>query len=428
MTTILGQEEAQRISRLAEGSEDPQQTVRLTEMLLQFAVDRGASDVHIEPYEQDVVCRFRIDGLLYDACVFTRPTHEKVLARIKVLANLKIDEHRVPQDGRFVGKFGEKMVDFRTSVLPLMFGEKIVLRVLPREVKMLALTELGFDEHAATTILQNIRKPYGMILVCGPTGAGKSTTLYTLLQSLIAERGVGANINTIEDPVEYAIPRVNQIQAGSGTGLSFAVGLRGLLRQDADVIMVGEIRDRETAEAAIEASLTGRILLSSLHTRDAVGALIRLLEIGIEPYLIASAATLMIAQRLVRMPCAHCVESYTLDPDVYKGLETRYDLGRIIDDIEKRMPHLTPIPRPPMLFRAKGCDACMHTGFKGRTAVFEVLDVSDAMRALLQKRASAQALREQALQEGMVTMFQDGFAKALTGRTALEEILKATLE
>lgn len=428
MTSILTSEETQQIARHAKASDDTQQVVKLAEALLEIAVAKGASDAHIEPFEETVVVRFRVDGVLHDITEMPHATYDRLLARIKVLTNLKIDEHRKPQDGRFKGKFGDAFVDFRVSVMPMLFGEKVALRILPQEVRSRPLTDLGFDEQATSVILHHVRKLYGMILVCGPTSVGKSTTLHTLLQSLLAERGVSANVNTIEDPVEYAMPRVNQVQAGITGGIAFSAALRGLLRQDADVIMVGEIRDEETARAAIEASLTGRLLLSSLHTRDAVGAVIRLLEIGIEPYLVASVTSLIIAQRLVRMLCLKCVESYQPNAATYRELAEQYGLDRVLADIEKRFPSLAPIAKPPTLYRGRGCEACAQSGYSGRTAVFEVLEVTDALRTLVQQHASAQNLREQAMTEGMVTMFQDGFAKALSGRTSLEEVLKATLE
>ncbi|MDP3963216.1 MAG: GspE/PulE family protein [bacterium] len=428
MSTLLSEPETQQLAALIEQSSNPQQVVDLVDKLMELSVVKGASDVHIEPFETEAVARFRIDGILHDAVTLPRPAHDRILARIKVLANLKIDEHRMPQDGRSSGRFGDRLVDFRVATLPQIFGEKIVLRVLPRDLKAGGLKDLGFSDQAVKPIEQHVRRPYGMILVCGPTGSGKSTTLYTLIQKLLDERGTSANVSTIEDPVEYAIPRVNQIQVGIGTGMSFEMALRGLLRQDADVIMVGEIRDRETAEAAIEASLTGRLLLSSLHTRDAVGALIRLLEIGIEPYLVSSSISLIVAQRLVRLICTGCVESYALDEPTYKDLVERYHLDRIIMAIEERVPQLAPIPSPPRLFRGKGCDACMYTGYRGRTAIFEVLEASDAFRVLAGKRATAAEFRDQAIGEGMITMLQEGFYKALSGQTTLEEVLKATLE
>lgn len=428
MQTLLTSAETQRFTTLIAQASSPQQAVELVEKLMELAVARGASDVHIEPFETDAVVRFRIDGILHDAVSMPRTVYDRVLARIKVLANLKIDEHRAPQDGRIGGRFGDRVVDFRVAVLPLMFGEKIVLRVLPRDLKAGALKDLGFGERAAAAIDQHVRRPYGMILVCGPTGSGKSTTLYTLIQRLIDERGLAVNISTIEDPVEYAVGRVNQAQVGLGTGMSFETALRGLLRQDADVIMVGEIRDRETAKAAIEASLTGRLLLSSLHTRDAVGALIRLLEIGIEPYLVSSSVSLIVAQRLVRVVCTGCVESYILDGAAFEDLKERFNLNRVLADIERAAPSLAPIPSPPRLFRGKGCSACMQTGYRGRTAVFEVLEVSDVLRTLIGARAATAAFREQALKEGMATMLEEGFYKALSGVTTLEEVLKATLE
>ena len=425
--SLLTQEEAQKLTHLVQGIQDPQQMVKLAEAIFELAVLRGASDVHLEPFENEAQVRFRIDGTLQDVLVLSNDIYEKLLARIKVLANLKLDEHRQPQDGRFKGKFGEQVVDFRVAVMPLLFGEKLAIRVLPQQTKALSLVELGMDERGAGETIAQVRKPYGMILVCGPTGVGKSTTLYALLQAVIAERGLGVNINTVEDPVEYAIPRVSQAQV-SGQGLTFATALRGLLRQDADVVMVGEIRDAATAHAAVEASLTGRLLLSSLHTRDAVGAIIRLLDIGIEPYLVSSVLSLVIAQRLVRTICTSCVETYELDPKAYEELEKGYGLTTVLANIEKRLPHLAPVARPPMLYRGVGCDACMHSGYRGRTAVFEVLAISDAMHMLILQRATAHKLREQAVQDGMVTMFQDGFAKALSGRTTLEEVLKVTLE
>lgn len=428
MATVLTTQEVKNLDELSQTLGDSQQIITLVDMLLELALIHRASDLHIEPFADEIIVRLRIDGVLYDAYTMPKAAHDRVLARMKVLANLKIDEHRTPQDGRFVGTFGDKVSDFRISVLPLMFGEKIVVRLLPRETKTLTLGSLGFDQKSTALIGHNVRKPYGMLLVCGPTGSGKSTTLYTLLQQLLEERGQSANINTIEDPVEYAIPRVNQIQAGMLAGLSFGAGIRGLLRQDADVIMVGEIRDQETAVAAIEASLSGILLLSSLHTRDAVGAIIRLLEVGIEPYLVSSALTIVIAQRLVRLLCKHCVKPYVMEEATYRDLDQRFGLNQIIIDIEKRAPDLAPIAKPLKLFRAGGCDECKHTGYIGRTAVFEVLEITDTTRGLIGQRASAQTLREQALREGLVTMFQNGFLKTIAGQTTLEEVLKVTLE
>lgn len=427
-SSFLTKAEEDEIANLLGKNHDPHEVVTLIDRLLEFAVARGASDIHIEPMRENLLVRYRLDGILYDATALPKSLHETLMARIKILAELKIDERRVPQDGRFSGSFAGKKVDFRVSIIPLIFGEKAALRVLAQEARELTLEELGFGQDARRVIEANLRKPYGMVLVCGPNGSGKTTTLYSLLQSLMRERNVTANLNTIEDPVEYAMDRVNQIQINPSAGLTFNTALRGLLRQDTDIIMVGEIRDRETAEAATQASLTGRMLLSSLHTRDAVGAIIRLLEIGIEPYLVASAATVAIAQRLVRLICLSCVSSYTLDEKTYQELEERYGLSRVLDAIEKRSPHLAPIARPLRLFRGAGCEACRHTGYRGRTAIFEVFEVSDAVRERIQQRSSSALLRDQALTEGMVTMFQDGFEKALSGRTTLEEVLKVTLE
>lgn len=426
---LLEKDEERELNELAGRGRDSQQIVGLVDKLLELAVNHGASDVHLEPQRDGLIARYRVDGALYDAHRLPHAIREPLAARLKILTDLKIDERRVPQDGRFSAKFGERSVDFRVSTIPLITGEKFALRVLPQETKQLSLEELGLSPQAAAVVGANLRKPYGMLLVCGPTGSGKTTTLYTIIQTLLRERGLSSNLTTIEDPVEYAVERINQLQINPAVGLTFNTALRGLLRQDTDVIMVGEIRDRETAEAATQASLTGRLLLSSLHTRDAVGALIRLLEIGIEPYLVASAVTVVIAQRLVRVVCLKCSAAYTPDAESYKDLVARHNLAGVLSRVaESGKVNASSTSAIPQLFKGQGCPRCRYTGYRGRTAIFEVLEVSDAMRELIQQRTSSTLLRAQALKEHMVTMLQDGFVKALSGRTTLEEVLRVTLE
>lgn len=417
--------EEEALKTLVNGEPDREQVVSLTSKFLSYAVARGVSDIHIEPTRTNSLVRYRLDGVLYDVIQLPLTLHESLVARVKVLAELKTDEHRIPQDGRFSGTMEERIIDFRVSSMPTIFGEKVAIRLLPQEIKQTSIEDLGFSPHASDSIKNMLRKPYGMILVCGPTGVGKTTTLYTLLKQLMSERGHTANLYTIEDPVEYSIERINQIQVNPSVGLTYHAVLRGLLRQDTDIIMVGEVRDKETAEAATQAALTGRQLLSSLHTRNAVGALIRLLEIGIEPYLVASAVTIIIAQRLVRLNCPDCTKPYFLDENAFAELDRNHNLSLVLNYMSGSF---SAGKGPLKLFRGKGCDKCHFTGYRGRIGIYEVLEMSEVVREMVQKRSTASVLLNQAVKEGMLTMMQDGFAKVLEGKTTLEEVLKVTLD
>src|SRR3989344_3793591 len=357
-----------------------EQVTSLTGKFLSYASSHGSSDIHIEPMRNASMVRFRVDGILYDIVEVSLDLHEAIIARFKVLADLKTDEHRMPQDGRFSGTMEATGIDFRVSVMPLIFGEKVAIRLLRQEKQSESMEELGMNEQHQTLIQQSLRRPYGMGLVCGPTGTGKTTTLYTLLRFLLSERGNTSNFYTIEDPAEYSIERINQIQVNPGVGLTFSTALRGLLRQDTDVIMVGEIRDRETAAAATQASLTGRLLLSTLHTRNAVGALIRLADIGIESYLIASAVSIIIAQRLVRLNCTSCLQEFQFDQSAFKDLDQQHGLSQAFQaQLQEKLRSTGGLT----MYRGKGCEVCHYTGYRGRTAIFEVIEMSDTMRELV---------------------------------------------
>ncbi|MBI4053836.1 MAG: type II/IV secretion system protein [Candidatus Doudnabacteria bacterium] len=426
--TFLTSSEEQELASVIAGVADKEQVKKLTNKLLTFAVLHGASDIHLECTRSTSIVRFRVDGVLYDVMDLSHDLHDSTVARIKVLADLKTDERRVPQDGRFSGELEGVIVDFRVSVMPLIFGEKAAIRLLRQERKEQSLLELGFSPSGKSQVEASLKKPNGMILVCGPTGSGKTTTLYTLMRQLLAERGNAANLFTIEDPVEYSVERTNQIQANPGVGLTFSTALRGLLRQDADIIMVGEIRDKESALAATQASLTGRLLLSSLHTRNAVGALIRLLDIGIEPYLVASAVSLIIAQRLVRLVCKECKGAHQVDEATFAELDRKHHLTKALAQYATELGAGGEKVNPLVYYRGKGCSACHFTGYQGRTGIFEVLEMTEAMRSLVQQRSSFSQLTEQAHKEGMATLMQHGFVKALAGLTTPEEVLRVSLD
>jgi type IV pilus assembly protein PilB len=401
--------------------------VRVVDTLLEYAIFEKASDIHIEPQEKEVMVRYRIDGVLHDVMTLPKVIQPALIARIKVISNLKIDEHRLPQDGRFKLEKDEYKISFRVSTIPVFDGEKVVIRLLDESAKALSLEELGFIHRNYDTILGNIKKPHGALLVTGPTGSGKSTTLYTILSMLNTKN---VNISTIEDPIEYHLVGVNQMQVNPKIGLTFAMGLRALLRQDPNIIMIGEIRDAETAEEAVHAALTGHVVLSTIHTNNAAGALPRLLDIGVEPYLIASTLNAVVGQRLTRQVCPDCKEEYKIDKETEDSLKKDFNLPHLLEVlkregfIEKKVSSLTELT----FFRGKGCEKCGHTGYRGRKGIYEVMDITTVIQELILKRAPTSQIQEKAVEEGMILMWQDGFIKCLQGHTTIEEVLRVSKE
>jgi type IV pilus assembly protein PilB len=378
--------------------------VKLVDSIIEKAVENRASDIHIEPEEDKTFVRYRIDGVLYDVPPPPKHLEPAVISRIKIMGNMDIAERRLPQDGRVQMSCKGKDVDLRVSSFPTIYGENLALRVLDKSTVILKLEDLGFDKQNLSRFSELLDRPHGIILVTGPTGCGKTTTLYAALRTLNA---VEQNIITLEDPVEYRIKRVRQCQVDAKAGLTFATGLRSILRQDPDVVLIGEIRDVETAEIAVHAALTGHLVFSTLHTNDAAGALTRLSDMGVEQFLIASSVIGILAQRLVRTVCPKCRKAYQASPEILKdlGLSEKKDLS---------------------LYRAPGCEECKKTGYLGRTGVHEFLKVSDPMRELIIKKRSSAELRDQAIKEGMVTLRQSGIEKILKGKTSVEEILRIT--
>ena len=376
--------------------------------LLEFAIKSRASDIHIEPLEDKTRVRYRIDGILQEKLILPKGVHDAVVSRIKILGGMKIDERRVPQDGRFNFRADGQVVDLRVSSLPSVHGEKIVMRLLKKSAKVPSLTDLGLRGLALKNVEKSMVVPHGIVLITGPTGSGKTTTLYSILSRLNTQR---VNIVTIEDPVEYEMPGVNQVQINPAAGLTFASGLRSFLRQDPNIIMVGEVRDEETADLAVQASLTGHLVFSTLHTNDAAGALPRLLDMKMEPYLLASSMTCVIAQRVVRKLCPYCRQEYLPAPEVEKNIKQR--LGRFYQ------------PKTQLkLYRGKGCSRCGQTGYFGRIGIFEVLVVTEKISRLILERAVSSEIEKQAVKEGMLTIIQDGYLKVLEGITTIEEVLR----
>jgi general secretion pathway protein E len=375
-------------------------------LLLSGAIKDRASDIHIEPYQATVKVRYRIDGILYDILSLPRKIHSPLVSRVKIMAKLNIAEKRLPQDGRIEIKVADRSVDIRVSTIPTAFGERAVLRLLDKTASILMLSDLGMDERKVNIFNRLIQSPYGIVLVTGPTGSGKTTTLYAALTSI---NQPAVNIITIEDPIEYQIDGIGQIQVNPKIDLTFAQGLRSIVRQDPDVILVGEIRDRETAEIAIQSSLTGHLVFSTLHTNDAASAVTRLIDMGIEPFLVTSSVIAIIAQRLVRVLCPKCKEAYTPDE------ESLANLG--ID--KKRLDGET-------LYRKQGCAACMNTGYHGRTAIFEILILDDPLRRLILKTSDANQIQDEAMKRGMTNLLADGARKALAGVTTIEEVFRVT--
>ncbi|MBL7154932.1 MAG: Flp pilus assembly complex ATPase component TadA [Candidatus Portnoybacteria bacterium] len=399
--------------------------IKIVDTLLKHAILQQASDIHIEPLEKEVIVRYRIDGILHDAMTLPKRIHSGITARIKVLSNLKLDEHRLPQDGRFKIETEEYKISFRVSILPVYDGEKIVLRLLPEGAKGLTLEKLGLRNTALERIHHNIRKPNGMILVTGPTGCGKTTTLYTIMD-ILNEPGV--NIATVEDPIEYRMPRINQTQVKPKIGLTFANGLRALVRQDPDIIMVGEIRDNETASLAINAALTGHLVLSTLHTNSAAGAFPRLIDMKAEPFLIASTTNVIIAQRLVRRLCPETKQKYKLNSAELKSLSEQFNLERILKILKEEKILPAKADWLSLEFYRPGKSEDCPDGYKGRIGIYEVLELNETIKDLIIKEATSDQIEEQAKKEGLLTMFEDGFIKAVQGLTSIEEILRVTKE
>lgn len=389
--------------------------VEIVNNTLSYASSLNTSDIHLEAMEDSILVRFRIDGILHEVFQIPKEVHPAIVARIKLLASLKVDEHQKPQDGRFRYKVGSTVIDVRVSVIPTLYGEKIVLRLLPATQRPLSLIELGMTEETAKIVEENIKKTYGMILVTGPTGSGKTTTLYSILNMLNRPE---VNIVTIEDPIEYNIKYINQVQINPLAGITFASGLRSILRQDPNIIMVGEIRDQETAEIAVNAALTGHLLLSSLHTNDAPTAVPRLIDMGIPPFLVAAVLNMVLAQRLVRKICLDCIESFSPSEDFLHSLRTQIKSLNLPD---------SNIPR--VLYRGKGCKSCGGTGYRGRMGIFELLEVNEDIRKIIvSPDFSLDLLTMAAKKNGMVTMFEDGLRKASLGQTTIEEVLRVIRE
>ncbi len=397
-----GPEEAVDASQLTEMASDAP-IVKLVNIIIAQAVKSGASDVHIEPEERDLLVRYRVDGVMQEAYKHPKRLQNAIVSRLKIMSSLNIAERRVPQDGRIQMVIDKKPIDIRVSSLPTMYGENIVMRILDKSALMLNLHDLGFGDRE-NDLREILTRPNGVILVTGPTGSGKTATLYSALNEIST---VEVNIITLEDPIEYRLPLIRQSQVNKKTGHTFASGLRAILRQDPDILMVGEIRDSETAKTAIEAALTGHLVLSTLHTNDAPGALQRLIEMGVEPFLVSSAVSAVIAQRLVRKICRGCKTEFTPDDSLLEsvGLPKGQDIT---------------------LYRGKGCNGCSGTGYKGRAGIFEILIVNEDLRKLVLENASNDTIRHKAESYGLKSLRQDGLEKAVAGITTVEEVLRVT--
>ena len=386
--------------------------IKLVNVILMSAIQKGASDIHIEPYEKEYRVRYRIDGILYNIMAPPMKYRDAITSRIKIMSKLDIAEKRLPQDGRIKIRFADngaaKDIDFRVSCLPTLFGEKIVMRLLDKDKLMLDMTKLGFEQESLTKFEFAIQKPWGMVLVTGPTGSGKTNTLYSSISRINKS---DTNIMTAEDPVEFNLPGINQVQVRENIGLNFAAALRSFLRQDPNIILVGEIRDFETAEIAVKAALTGHLVLSTLHTNDAPSTVNRLMNMGIEPFLVASSVNLICAQRLARRICQNCKEPHPLPPPAL------VQAGFTPEDAETVVP-----------MRGAGCEKCNKTGYKGRVGLYEVLEVTDELRELVLVGASALELRRKAIEEGMITLRQSGLRKVKAGMSTVEEVARETVK
>ena len=383
--------------------------IKILDTIMEYAVNERASDIHIETQQDEVIVRFRVDGVLRDIVKLKKGVEDALVARVKILSNLKIDEHRIPQDGRHKFSLGEEVIALRVSIIPGFYGENVVMRLLLETARPLSLEELGITGSGLETVRGAIGRPYGMILVTGPTGSGKTTTLYSLLNIL---NTVEVNICTIEDPIEYGIGRVNQFQVNTKTGLDFASGLRALLRHDPNIIMVGEIRDKETANIAVHAALTGHLVLSTLHTNTAAGAIPRFIDMGVEGFLLASTLNCVVAQRLVRKICPSCIAKHDPGVEVIKRLSK--ELGVELTNQK--------------YYKGQGCEECGHKGYIGRIGLYEVMPVTEKVRAQVAQKVTIDDIQKLAVSEGMTTMLQDGLDKVASGLTTIEEVVRVVRE
>src|SRR3990172_6662960 len=383
--------------------------IKILDTIMEYAVNERASDIHIETQQDEVIVRFRVDGVLRDVVKLKKGVEDALVDRVKILSNLKIDEHRIPQDGRHKFSLGEEVIALRVSIIPGFYGENVVMRLLLETARPLSLEELGITGSGLETVRGAIGRPYGMILVTGPTGSGKTTTLYSLLNIL---NTVEVNICTIEDPIEYGIGRVNQFQVNTKTGLDFASGLRALLRHDPNIIMVGEIRDQETANIAVHAALTGHLVLSTLHTNTAAGAIPRFIDMGVEGFLLASTLNCVVAQRLVRKICPSCIAKHDPGVEVIKRLSK--ELGVELTNQK--------------YYKGQGCEECGHKGYIGRIGLYEVMPVTEKVRAQVAQKVTIDDIQKLAVSEGMTTMLQDGLDKVASGLTTIEEVVRVVRE
>lgn len=392
--------------------------IKIVDVMMTNAIEANASDIHIEPSDTDVRVRYRIDGILHTSLMLPKHVHSAIISRIKILSNLKIDESRLPQDGRFHFETEHKKVDLRVSILPLIYGEKIVMRILDKTSSVPTLEQLGLRAKALDWVMENIKKTHGIFLITGPTGSGKSTTLYSILSILNTAQ---VNIVTLEDPVEYFISGVNQSQINPDIGLTFAAGLRSILRQDPNIVMVGEVRDKETAELAVHAALTGHLVFSTLHTNGAIGAMPRLIDMEIEPFLLTASINVVAAQRLVRKICDNCRKPQPMPPEVQTQLRKEVEGVPAVYLEGLDMNNLS-------FYKGEGCEQCERTGYRGRFGIFEVLPVVPEIQNMVIAKASLNDITAAAAKLGMITMRQDGIIKVLRGETSLEEVVRVTKE
>ena len=394
-------------------SAEDSSVIKIVNLLLANSYQNHASDIHVEPKEDETAIRYRIDGVMTDIVTIPKNIHDLIITRVKIMSKLRTDEHQAPQDGKLRFDYEGETVDVRVSIVPTTKGENIVMRLLAGKDRQLTLEDLGFSDSDYQKVMRNIKKPWGMILATGPTGSGKTTSLYAVLKILNSKT---VNIATIEDPVEYNIDGITQIQVNNKANLTFSAGLRSIVRQDPDIVMVGEIRDEETANIAVHSAMTGHLVLSTLHTNDAPTTLPRLLDMGIEPFLVASTANIVIGQRLLRKNCPKCIESYDI---TLEELSKKFP-KEVVAEIEALG------KKKFLLYKGKGCDLCQKSGYKGRIGVYEVMEMTDELRELIMSDANSDQVMKKAKELGMTTMFDDGLEKVLSGVTTLEELLRVT--